>query len=139
MKFATVYKPCKVVGVNCADSPSLTQSQYQQECDINAMIRRALSGDMSVFGHPKYLDVLSAPESFHDASNKIVFAKTVWESLSDSVRASYGSPEALVVDFDRQVSRMKAAKDAELKKSADSTVSGEKPASTSDAPAPSNT
>lgn len=141
MNFATVYKPNSDKGVSF-DAPSCTQRQFKDDCDINNMIRRALCGDMSVFSHPKYMDVLNAPESFHDAASKTAFAQSVWEELPEEVRASYGSAEALVMDFDRQVERLRLKND-EMKnatKVVRSDESAVKPAATSTvAPVPSTT
>ena len=97
MKFHTRYNPAAVKGLTCSD-PSLAQPQFQADCDINVMIRRALAGDVSVLARGGYnnVDVSDAPESFHEALNKATSADSLWQSLPEQVRATFGSADRLL-------------------------------------------
>lgn len=83
--------------------PTLCQAHFRESCDINNLVKRGLTGDVSVFRNPRYVDLLAAPDSFADASNRAAFARTVWEDLPQHVKHAYGSPEALLAEFDREV------------------------------------
>lgn len=76
--------------------PSLTQSQYQKDTDINVMIRKALGGDASAIRRGTYGDFRDIPESLHDASNITAAARTTWEEMPERIKQTYGTPEAYV-------------------------------------------
>lgn len=103
------------------NAPSLTQSQFQRDCDINVMIRRALTGDISAIVNGKMIDASDAPESFHDSLNIMAKADTAWEEMPDSVRRTYGNKEAFILAFDNEVKRI-----AELSRNPDKIASPEK-------------
>lgn len=102
MAFFTRFKPSRSSGVR-NDAPSLVQPQFKESCEIGNMIRRALTGDTSVFGNPLYLDTLGAPEDFADAQFRLAQARTVWNDLPDHVKQTYGSPENLLTELDRKL------------------------------------
>lgn len=107
MKFANHYAPPLDKGV-VFEGESLTQQEYKADCDVNTMIRRAIAGDSTVFRHPVYMDVLNAPDSGMDVANRLADARTIWHDMPDNVRATYGSPEALLAAIDRQIEAEKA-------------------------------
>ena len=86
-----------------ARGKSLTQQHFKSDCDINAMIRRALTGDGSALRKGVYGDFRNLPESLHDAQNRMAFANSMWNDLPDNVRATVGSPEALLKQIDAKL------------------------------------
>lgn len=94
MNFRTRFER-KRVGL-AISKPSLTQSQYQKDTDINVMIRKALGGDASAIRRGTYGDFRDIPESLHDASNITAAARTTWEEMPERIKQTYGSPEAYV-------------------------------------------
>lgn len=117
MPFATRFNRGKAKGVKF-DAPSLCQRQFKDSCSIESMMRRALLGDRSVLGNARYLDVVDAPESYHDAVNIQARAESVWNDLPEALRVAYGSPAALVADVDRRA-RESAAKSQDRNVSSD--------------------
>lgn len=111
--FCTRFNPARVGGVKF-DAPSLTQPQFKSLCDIGNMIRRALSGDTSVFGRATYFDASNAPEDFADAQYRLAAARSIWNDLSDEMKKVYGSPERLLASYDAQLAdkRKQAVKQA---------------------------
>lgn len=94
MNFRTRFER-KRVGL-AISKPSLTQSQYQKDTDINVMIRKALGGDASAIRRGTYGDFRDIPESLHDASNITAAARTTWEEMPERIKQTYGTPEAYV-------------------------------------------
>lgn len=88
------------------DAPSLTQSQFQRDCDINVMIRRALAGDVNAIVKGNVFDASDAPESLHEAFDILARANTAWEELPVAVRHAYGSKERFVQAYDEEVRRI---------------------------------
>lgn len=85
-------------------SPSLCQRQFAADTDVNVLIQRCLSGDASSLaqGRPSYVDASNSPDSFHDAMNKVARSNSLWESIPEQVRATYGSPEGLLNAIERE-------------------------------------
>ena len=110
MDFFSHYNPPHHEG-EANNEPSLTQQEYRSDCDVNNMIRRAISGDLSVIRKPVYLDVLGAPDNAHDVANRIAEANTIWHDMPDRIRQTYGSPEALLEAIDREVADNKSKQD----------------------------
>lgn len=81
--------------------PSLCQSHFQRDTDVNDMIRRALIGDRSVFRSMRYCDASDAPSDFHDAQSRIALARSAWEDLPDKIKVTFGSPEAFLAAYDK--------------------------------------
>lgn len=102
MAFFTRFNPARASGVS-NDAPSLVQPQFKESCDIGNMIRRALTGDQSVFGNPLFLDTLGAPDDFSDAQFRLASARSVWNDLPDHVKQTYGSPENLLAELDKKL------------------------------------
>lgn len=88
------------------DAPSLTQSQFQRDCDINVMIRRALAGDINAIVKGNVVDASNAPESLHEAFDVLARANTAWEELPAAVRHAYGNKERFVKAYDDEVQRL---------------------------------
>lgn len=76
--------------------PSKCQRHLAKMCDIRTMIARALSGDVSVFSRASYADVSNVPDSMQDILNSVCRGREAYDSLSDSVKAVYPSPEAFM-------------------------------------------
>lgn len=99
-RFKTIYDRPPHRGLECK-APSLVQPQYARETDINVMIQRALGGDPSVFARgASNVDVLAAPEDFHDAMNQLARGDSAWAELPLAVKQSYGSKEAFLAAVD---------------------------------------
>lgn len=103
MNFATRFNRGMAKGVSF-NAPSLCQKQFKDACSIESMMRRALMGDRSVLGNARYLNVVDVPESYHDALNIQARAESLWNDLPESMRAAYGTPAAMVADFERRAS-----------------------------------
>lgn len=129
MKFATRFNRGKAKGVSF-NAPSLCQKQFKDACSIESMMRRALMGDRSVLGNARYLDVADVPESFHDALNIQARAESLWNDLPEALRVAYGSPAAMVADFERRAAE--CAKKSE--KAVNPSPSVDKPSVSSDEP-----
>lgn len=82
-----------VVGLAC-NEPTKTQTHLVKFADINYMIERACAGDSSVYRHGSFLDVSDSPDSLQDFLNVQRRAIESYESLPDSVRRRYTSPES---------------------------------------------
>lgn len=82
--------------------PSLTQSQFAKDTDVNVLVRRYLAGDMSVISRraPITVDCSEAPDSFHDALNVAKSADFVWNSLPDNVRRTFKSYQDFLDCYD---------------------------------------
>lgn len=102
-KFRTRFNRTPVAGVRF-DKPSLVQSQFKHACDINAMIKRALGGDMSVFRSPgNMVDVSDVPDSYHEAMNILVRAEQSWDILPDALKRAYGNPANYVREYEKSL------------------------------------
>lgn len=73
--------------------PTKCQQHLAKFQDINNMVQRYLAGDTSVLRKGTYGDFSKAPESLQEALNAQRAAIEAYESLPDSVRARYTSPE----------------------------------------------
>lgn len=120
------------------DAPSLTQSQFQRDCDINVMIRRALAGDINAIVKGNVVDASNAPESLHEAFDILARANTAWEELPAAVRHAYGNKERFVKAYDEEVQRL-AQKPVEKPVERVETVSPEKGEGSAPESVPSNT
>lgn len=84
------------------EAPSLVQSQFAANADINIMLRRALGGDMSVFvGAGHSVDVSDCPESMHDVCNIVARANNAWDSMPDSLKRTFGNSAAFIEWFEK--------------------------------------
>lgn len=88
------------------DARSLTQSQFQRDCDINVMIRRALAGDVNAIVTGSVVDASDAPESLHECFDILACANSAWEELPNAVRYAYGSKERFLKAYDEEVRRL---------------------------------
>lgn len=118
----TRYNPHRVK-VNFA-LPSLCQSHFQRDTDVNDMIRRALVGDRSVFRSMRYFDASNAPSDFHDAQSRIALARSAWEDLPDKVKVTFGSPEEFLAAYDREVLKDSVPSNSSSSKSDDKKENG---------------
>lgn len=82
-----------VPGLACKDVTK-TQSHLVKFTDINYMIQRACAGDSSVYRNGSFVDVADSPESLQDFLNTQRRAVEAYESLPESVRRRYTSPES---------------------------------------------
>lgn len=121
---------------------TLTQKQFAPSCDINCMIQRFLSGDPSAIRRGKFGDFTGLPESLHDACNKVATANSIWENLPETLRATYGSPEALLAALDAQervTTPTDASTPSEASKPSEASSNKTEPVPSSGSPVPTNT
>lgn len=84
--------------LSCADSPSFTQQQFKEECDINHLVARfGLTGTMpqnpDVPAYQDFEDIFD----FHTAQNAVTHARQQFEALPSRLRSRFNhSPQALL-------------------------------------------
>lgn len=77
-------------GLSCADSPSFTQQQFKDECDINNLVARfGITGTMPQNPEvPSYQDFDDIFD-FHTAQNAVVHARQQFEALPSRIRSRF--------------------------------------------------
>lgn len=76
--------------------PSLCQSHLSKMCDINNMIERVVSGDLSVLRRCNYGDYTGLPEDTQGMLNCAIHLRDRFESLPAGLRSLYPTPESLL-------------------------------------------
>lgn len=81
--------------------PSMTQQHYQQECDINYIVKQyARTGELPVHKKtPYYMDCTDTPESYHRAMNLIVNAQEAFDTLPAETRSRFQNDPAQILAF----------------------------------------
>ncbi len=101
-KFKTIYNYKQEDGVK-NNTPSLTQQQFKDECDINQIMDRylrtgVLSDPLDNRGTPKYGDYADLG-NYMDHMNKVVEANEMFEALPASIRKRFNNNPGDLIDF----------------------------------------
>ena len=101
-EFKTIYNYKQMDGVR-NNSPSLTQQQFKDECDINKIMDRylrtgVLSDPLQNRGTPKYGDYADIGD-YMDHMNKVVEANEMFEALPASIRKRFNNNPGELIDF----------------------------------------
>lgn len=91
-----VFLPRKSIAGISFSLPSKCQKHLAKMCDIRTMISRALAGDTSVYSKGSYSDVTNVPDSMQDLLNLATKGREAYDSLPDSVKSVYPSPEVFI-------------------------------------------
>lgn len=103
MKFRTRFNASEFnnVGLVC-ESPSLTEQQFKDECDINSIIARykvtGLLGDPMDNREPVYADCSSIPDLL-TAQNFIIQANCEFMALPSSIRKRFDNSPVSMLQF----------------------------------------
>lgn len=94
----SMYRPHERRQLIC-DDPSRTRSEFKNECDVNALMKRYQKTGMfpqPVGRVPRYLDLTDVPD-FHTAMQFMVEAEASFMSLPAAVRKEFdNSPQDFV-------------------------------------------
>lgn len=101
-KFKTIYTYKQNDGV-VNSTPSLTQQQFKDECDINKIMDRylrtgVLSDPLDRRGTPKYGDYAEIG-NYMDHMNKVVEANEMFEALPASIRKRFNNNPGDLIEF----------------------------------------
>lgn len=102
MKFKTIYNYKQKDGVKFK-TPSLTQQQFKDECDINKIMDRylrtgVLSDPLNMRGPGTYGDFTEMGD-YQENMNKIIAAREMFDSLPSKVRNRFGNNPAEMINF----------------------------------------
>ena len=102
MKFKTIYNYKSPKGI-VNKSASMTQAQFQDECDINKIMDRylrtgCLSDPLSQMKPGTYGD-FSEMGDYMENMNKIVQAREMFEALPSKIRERFGNNPGAMIDF----------------------------------------
>jgi len=86
-------------GLAC-EEPSLAQQHFKEECDINTILQKFnITGILPEDPlSPRYGD-FSGIGDYHSAMNRVLAAKTEFESLPAQIRARFQNDPALLIEF----------------------------------------
>jgi len=86
-------------GLAC-EEPSLAQQHFKEECDINTILQKFnITGILPEAPlSPRYGD-FSGIGDYHSAMNRVLAAKTEFESLPAQIRARFQNDPALLIEF----------------------------------------
>lgn len=91
------------------NSPSLTQQSFQDECDINTIVRRfGLTGAMPEPLEPRYGDFSNAVD-FHSAMNAVRSASEGFMTLPADLRKRFENDPANLISFLQDGANLKEA------------------------------
>lgn len=101
-KFKTIYNYKQNDGVNF-NTPSMTQQQFKDECDINKVMDRylrtgVLSDPLNMRGPGTYADFTEMGD-YMENMNKVVEAREMFESLPAKVRERFANNPANMIEF----------------------------------------
>lgn len=117
MKFKTIYNYKSPKGI-VNKSPSMTQAQFQDECDINKIMDRymrtgCLSDPLSRMRPGTYGDFTEMGD-YMENMNKIIQAREMFDALPAKVRERFGNNPGAMIDFVMDPSNQKEAIDLGL-------------------------
>ena len=117
MKFKTIYNYKSPKGI-VNKSASMTQAQFQDECDINKIMDRymrtgCLSDPLNRMRPGTYGDFTEMGD-YMENMNKIVQAREMFEALPAKVRERFGNNPGAMIDFVMDPANQKEAIDLGL-------------------------
>lgn len=90
---------CRYDPVTGEETPSMTQQQFAEECDINTIVKRfGLDYKPEGIRAPQYGD-FTGINSFQQAVNQIALANEAFDELHAEVRARFNNNPGEFVDF----------------------------------------
>lgn len=102
MEFNTRYKHTRIPGTKCED-PSLTQPQFQAECDVNNILARYKNVDLipATRREPPIFGDFSDPAiaDYHQAVNVIQGVGDLMQTLPAKVRARFNNDPTQILAF----------------------------------------
>ena len=117
MKFKTIYNYKSPKGI-VNKSASMTQAQFQDECDINKIMDRymrtgCLSDPLNRMRPGTYGDFTEMGD-YMENMNKIIQAREMFDALPAKVRERFGNNPGAMIDFVMDPSNQKEAIDLGL-------------------------
>lgn len=117
MKFKTIYNYKSPKGI-VNKSASMTQAQFQDECDINKIMDRymrtgCLSDPLSRMRPGTYGDFTEMGD-YMENMNKIIQAREMFDALPAKVRERFGNNPGAMIDFVMDPANQKEAIDLGL-------------------------
>ena len=117
MKFKTIYNYKSPKGI-VNKSASMTQAQFQDECDINKIMDRymrtgCLSDPLNRMRPGTYGDFTEMGD-YMENMNKIIQAREMFEALPAKVRERFGNNPGAMIDFVMDPANQKEAIDLGL-------------------------
>nr|QJB20932.1 MAG: internal scaffolding protein [Microvirus sp.] len=85
-------------GIECLD-PSLTQQHFQDECDINLVMERALSTGELPPPKPTYYGDFSTTMDFQSVMDTLNKATEQFQTLPPKVRERFANDPSHLIDF----------------------------------------
>lgn len=87
-------------GLDCSVEPSMAKQSFQEECDINTIVRRfGLTGQLPAnVAMPTYADFEEVMD-FQSAMNALVSAKDAFMQMPAEIRARFHNDPGEFVDF----------------------------------------
>lgn len=95
-------------GVDCLfdrvtgeETPSMTKQSFQEECDINTIVRRfGITGELPQgVRMPSYEDFSGVVTDYHTAMNAVAMANESFDAMPAEVRARFKNDPGEFVDF----------------------------------------
>lgn len=126
MEFRNAYERKEHKGLTC-ETPSLTQQQFKEECDINNIIARyETTGLLTDPLHPgtripQFGDFSNVPDYLH-AQTIIARTREAFEALPSKIRDRFDNDPALMLEFLQDESNREEAVKLGLVDAGDSTV-----------------
>lgn len=101
-KFKTIYNYKQNDGVKNA-TPSMTQQQFKEECDINSIMSKylktgVLADPLDKRGTPKFGEYAEIGD-YMDHMNKVVEAREMFEALPVTIRKRFNNNPADLIEF----------------------------------------
>lgn len=82
------------------ETPSKTQQQFRQECDINTIVQRfGITGELPVNGHAPTYDDFTGVSDYQSAIHAIRDAEAAFLALPGTVREQFGQDPQRFVEF----------------------------------------
>jgi len=103
----TFSSPRQKVGLSCADSESVTQQHFKEECDINTIVKRYSQTGLITHvnkSQPNYGYATS--QSFTEAMHMVATATEEFEKLPSEIRAHFDNDTAKYLDAIQDESRV---------------------------------
>ena len=91
---------CKRVSIDYTSQPSLTKSEFKDECDINNVVKRALrTGVLPGVDREALYGDFSQVENYAEAQIKIANAKSEFEQLPSGIKEKFDNDVTNLLDF----------------------------------------
>lgn len=99
--FKHQYSPSEDDGIDCSKDKGRTQVQFQEECDINTIVRRfGLTGELP--DDPRigqYVDMSNVPEDYASMLRAVRGAEEAFMEFPAELRARFGNDPGAMLAF----------------------------------------